>query len=38
MKKIINDPNQFVTEMLEGILFAHPNMLSFTGGDHTLYC
>jgi phosphoenolpyruvate---glycerone phosphotransferase subunit DhaK len=33
MKKIINDPNQFVSEMLEGILLAHPNMLSFTGGD-----
>ncbi len=34
MKKIINDPNQFVNEMLEGILLAHPNMLRFTGGDH----
>src|SRR4030042_1595495 len=33
MKKIINDPNQFVSEMLEGILMAHPNMLSFTGGN-----
>jgi dihydroxyacetone kinase DhaK subunit len=27
MKKIINDPMQFVDEMLEGILLAHPDQL-----------
>ncbi len=27
MKKIINDPNEFVDEMLEGILLAHSHDL-----------
>ncbi len=27
MKKIINDPEQFVDEMVEGLLLAHPNQL-----------
>jgi dihydroxyacetone kinase-like protein len=34
MKKILNDPNNYVTEMLEGLLKAHPDLLGFTGGDH----
>lgn len=34
MKKILNDPNEFVAEMLDGLLKAHPDMLSFAGGDH----
>jgi dihydroxyacetone kinase-like protein len=34
MKKILNDPNRFVADMLEGLLLAHPDMVSFTGGDH----
>jgi len=33
MKKILNDPNQFVSEMLDGLLRAHPDMLSFAGSD-----
>jgi dihydroxyacetone kinase-like protein len=33
MKKILNDPNEFVVEMLDGLLKAHPNMLSFAGND-----
>lgn len=36
MKKILNDPKNFVTEMLEGLLKAHPDQLSFAGGD--LHC
>lgn len=27
MKKIINDPNQVVTEMLDGMVAAHPDQL-----------
>jgi dihydroxyacetone kinase-like protein len=33
MKKILNDPNEFVVEMLDGLLKAHPNVLSFAGND-----
>ena len=33
MKKFINDPKHFVDEMLEGILLAHPDQLSFAAGD-----
>jgi phosphoenolpyruvate---glycerone phosphotransferase subunit DhaK len=33
MKKIINDPNHFVVEMLEGLYKAHPDMLAHTAGD-----
>jgi dihydroxyacetone kinase-like protein len=29
MKKFVNDPTQFVDEMLEGILLAHPQELAF---------
>jgi dihydroxyacetone kinase-like protein len=34
MKKILNNPNEFVAEMLDGLLRAHPEMLSFAGSDH----
>lgn len=27
MRKIINDPNDFVDEVVDGILAAHPRML-----------
>jgi phosphoenolpyruvate---glycerone phosphotransferase subunit DhaK len=33
MKKFINDPRNFVDEMLEGILLAHPDQLGFAAGD-----
>ena len=33
MKKIINNPNEFVAEMLDGLLKAHPTMLSYAGSD-----
>ncbi|HEY9594114.1 MAG TPA: dihydroxyacetone kinase subunit DhaK, partial [Spirochaetia bacterium] len=33
MKKFINDPKQFVDEMLDGILLAHPDQLTYTAGD-----
>jgi dihydroxyacetone kinase-like protein len=33
MKKILNDPNEFVVEMLDGLLKAHPNVLSHAGDD-----
>ena len=33
MKKILNNPNEFVTDMLEGLLKAHPDQLSCAGGD-----
>ena len=29
MKKIINDPKNFVPEMLEGIYAAHPNEVTY---------
>lgn len=34
MKKILNNPDEFVVEMLDGLLKAHPDMLDFAGGDH----
>jgi dihydroxyacetone kinase-like protein len=34
MKKILNDPNEFVVEMLDGLLKAHGQVLSFAGDDH----
>jgi dihydroxyacetone kinase-like protein len=37
MKKIINTPEKFITEMLEGIYAAHPDMVKFAGGDD-LHC
>jgi phosphoenolpyruvate---glycerone phosphotransferase subunit DhaK len=36
MKKILNNPQQFVDEMLEGLLAAHPSMLDHAGDD--LHC
>ena len=33
MQKIINDPKDFVDEMLHGILSAHPEQLKSTAGD-----
>ncbi|MDR1536129.1 MAG: dihydroxyacetone kinase subunit DhaK [Planctomycetota bacterium] len=33
MKKFINEPGAYVEEMLEGILAAHPDRLSFAAGD-----
>lgn len=33
MKKILNQPPQFVPEMLDGLLKAHPNMLAYAGND-----
>jgi dihydroxyacetone kinase-like protein len=34
VKKILNDPNEFVAEMLDGLLKAHSDQLSFAAGDH----
>jgi len=33
MKKILNNPDLFVREMLEGLLKAHPDMLGFAAAD-----
>jgi dihydroxyacetone kinase-like protein len=33
MKKIINNPDFFVQEMLDGLLKAHPDLLSFAADD-----
>ncbi|MCX6376203.1 MAG: dihydroxyacetone kinase subunit DhaK, partial [Armatimonadetes bacterium] len=33
MKKFLNDPKNFVDEMLEGILLAHPDQLMYASGD-----
>ena len=33
MKKFINDPRNFVNEMIEGILFAHPGKLKCINND-----
>ena len=33
MKKIINNPDQFVDEMVEGILLAHPDQVKTPGDD-----
>lgn len=33
MKKLINNPRDFVVEMLDGLLKAHPDQLSFAAGD-----
>src|SRR5512138_394752 len=33
MKKIINAPEKFVDEMLEGLLAAHPDKLKAVGGE-----
>lgn len=34
MKKIINDPERFVDEFLEGLLTAHPTQLTSASPDH----
>jgi dihydroxyacetone kinase-like protein len=34
MKKILNNPDEFVAEMLDGLLKAHPDMLDYAAGDH----
>lgn len=33
MKKIINQPENYVNEMLEGLYTAHPDLVTYTGGD-----
>jgi len=33
MKKIINKPENYVNEMLEGLYIAHPDLITYTGGD-----
>jgi dihydroxyacetone kinase len=33
MKRILNNPETFVTDMLDGLLKAHPGEIAFTGGD-----
>lgn len=33
MKKLLNDPKNFVPEMLDGLLKAHADQLSFAAGD-----
>lgn len=36
MKKIINNPNDYVKEMLEGLYIAHSDLITYTGDD--LHC
>lgn len=36
MKKILNDPKDFVPEMLEGLLSAHPDQLAFAEDVHAI--
>jgi len=36
LKKIINDPKDFVPEMLEGLVLAHPDQLAFAGEPHCI--
>jgi dihydroxyacetone kinase-like protein len=36
MKKILNQPKDFVPEMLEGLMKAHPDQLTYVAGD--LHC
>ena len=33
MKKLLNDSKEFVNEMLDGLLKAHPTQLGYAGGD-----
>jgi len=33
MKKIINKPENYVNEMLEGLYVAHPDLITYTAGD-----
>jgi len=36
MKKMLNNPNEFVNEMLDGLLKAHPDQLTFTEDIHCI--
>ena len=36
MKKVINKPENYVTEMLEGLYLAHPDLVTYTEND--LHC
>ena len=36
MKKILNDPNAYVMEMLDGLLRAHPDQLAFAEDVHAI--
>jgi phosphoenolpyruvate---glycerone phosphotransferase subunit DhaK len=36
MRKILNDPNDYVTEMLDGLLKAHPDQLAFVEDVHAI--
>ncbi|MBC7645995.1 MAG: dihydroxyacetone kinase subunit DhaK, partial [Pseudopedobacter sp.] len=36
MKKILNDPNRFALEMLEGLYMAHPTLVTHTGDPFCL--
>jgi phosphoenolpyruvate---glycerone phosphotransferase subunit DhaK len=36
MQKILNDPNDYVREMLEGLLAAHPEQLAFAEDVHAI--
>lgn len=33
MKKIINKPENYVNEMMEGLYIAHPDLITYTNGD-----
>jgi dihydroxyacetone kinase len=33
LRKIINDPNEFVDEVLDGIVSAHPDAYRFASAD-----
>jgi phosphoenolpyruvate---glycerone phosphotransferase subunit DhaK len=34
MKRILNNPDHYVADMLEGLLAAHPDALGYAGDDH----
>ena len=36
MKKILNDPNDYVAEMLDGLLKAHPDQLAYSEDVHAI--
>ena len=36
MKKIINEPADFVPEMLDGLLKAHPDQLAYAEDIHSI--
>ncbi|MEL7655577.1 MAG: dihydroxyacetone kinase subunit DhaK [Bacillota bacterium] len=36
MKKVINKPENYVTEMLEGLYLAHPDLITYTDDLHCL--